>query len=108
MDKQAELEATEKAVESLLVHGVVEDMKCEAVNFKFLTALWEKEWRVKNGEWKNEGTICGSREQVARAQRICVSPGCNTYSWTCDRLHSFDVGLGDVRNRCCGNVLPRS
>ena len=37
-DKQAEPEATKKALDSLLAHGVVEDMMREdAVNFKFLT-----------------------------------------------------------------------
>ena len=38
LDKQAEAEATEKALDSLLAHGVVEDLKREdATKFKSLT-----------------------------------------------------------------------
>ena len=41
LDKQAEAEATEKALDSLLAHGVVGDMKREdATQFKSLTTRW--------------------------------------------------------------------
>ena len=70
LDKQAEIDATEKALDSLLAHGVVEDMKLDdVVSFKFLTTRWEKEhWRVED-----EGPICGTRVQVGRAQRGVLS-----------------------------------
>ena len=55
LDKQAEIEATEKALDGLLAHGVVEDMKQDgALNFKFLTTRWEKGCRVEDGEWKTK------------------------------------------------------
>ena len=41
VDKQVEVEATEKALDSLLAPGVVEDMKREdAAKFKSLTTRW--------------------------------------------------------------------
>ena len=43
LDKHAEAEATEKVLDSLLAHGVVEDMKREdATKFKFLTTRWQR------------------------------------------------------------------
>ena len=40
LDAQAAAETNEKALDSLLAHGVVEDMRREdANNFKFLTSL---------------------------------------------------------------------
>ena len=54
LDRQAADEATEKALDSLLAHGVVEDMKREdAKGFKTLTTRWDKQWRMKDGEWTN-------------------------------------------------------
>ena len=45
MDMQAMLETTEKALDSLLANGAVEDMRREdAVNFKCLTTRWKKGW----------------------------------------------------------------
>ena len=55
VDKQAEAEATEKALDSLLAHGVVEDMKREdATQFKSLTTRWEK--------GLEDGGLCSGRE----------------------------------------------
>ena len=43
LDRQAEAEATQEALDSLLAHGVVEDMKREdATIFKSRTIRWEK------------------------------------------------------------------
>ena len=51
LDKQAVIDATEKALDSLLAHGVVADVKRgDAVNFKFLTTCWEKGWRMNDVE----------------------------------------------------------
>ena len=53
LDRQAADEETEKALDSLLAHGVVEDMKREdAKGFKTLTTRWDKHWRMKDGDWK--------------------------------------------------------
>ena len=53
-------EATEKALDSLLAHGVAEDMKREdAKGFKQLTTRWDKRWRVKDGEWKMKVRFVG-------------------------------------------------
>ena len=50
---QAAAEATEKASDSLLAHGVLEDMKREnAEGFKSLTTRWDKRWKMKDGDWK--------------------------------------------------------
>ena len=223
LDKQAEAEASEKALDSLLAHGVVEDMKREdATKFKSLTTRWEKGWRMKDSEWKmmvrfvgreykwaehreglfspgathsadrvidflaskkgfetfeadavdvhhqapeyeevvvvpapqqvragtpgrrcrdesagqaarhgvvegtkregavgeglahdrrrveHEGTVCGTQVQLGPAFRGSVFSWSNTFSQTCDRLQSSEVGLGDVRGRCCGLILPGS
>ena len=60
IDKQAEAEATEKAPDSLLAHGVVEDMKREdATTFKSLTTRWELGWRMRDGEWKTTVRFVG-------------------------------------------------
>ena len=60
LDRQAETEATEKALDSLLAHGVVEDMKREeAKKFKSLTTRWEKGWKMKNSEWKMKVRFVG-------------------------------------------------
>ena len=49
LDKQAEIESTEEALDSLLGHGMVEDMKRDvAVDFKFLTTRAGR----KDGRWK--------------------------------------------------------
>ena len=53
LDKQPEIESTEKALDRLLAHGVAADVKRDdAVNFNFLTTRCEKGWRMKDGEWK--------------------------------------------------------
>ena len=60
LDVQAAAEATEKALDSLLVHGVVEDMKREdAKGFKTLTMRWDKRWRMKDGEWNMKVRFAG-------------------------------------------------
>ena len=60
LDKQAVIDATEKALDSLLAHGVVEDVKRDdAVNFKFLTTRWEKGWRMNDVEWKMKVNTLG-------------------------------------------------
>ena len=51
LDRQAEAEVTEEALDSLLAHGVVDDMmREEATKFKSLTTRWKKGWKMKNGE----------------------------------------------------------
>ena len=65
--------------------------------------LAHERWRVED-----EGTICGTRTQVGRAQRGLVLSWCNTLSWACDRLHSCVVGLGLIRGRCRGRVSSGS
>ena len=92
LDKQDEIEATENALRSLLAHGVVEDKKRDdRANFKFLTKRWGKDWRMKDDEWKRKVPFA-----VGRTQRGSVLSWCKTLSWTCDRLHSFEVEAGDV------------
>ena len=60
LDKQAEAEATEKALDSLFAHGVVEDMKrADATKFQSLTTRWEKGWKMKDGEWKMKVRFVG-------------------------------------------------
>ena len=51
LDRQAEAEVTEEALDSLLAHGFVDDMmREEATKFKSLTTRWQKCWKMKNGE----------------------------------------------------------
>ena len=54
--------------------------------------------RVEDG-----GTMCGTRILVDRAQREVVLSWCDTCSWTCARLHCFEVGLGDLGTRGGGH-----
>ena len=57
---QAAAEETEKALECLLAHGVIEDMKREdAKGFKTLTTRWVKRWRMKDGRWKMKVRFVG-------------------------------------------------
>ena len=70
VDKQAKLEATQKALDSLLAHGVVEDMMREdAVNFKFQTTRWENLLEHERRQVVDDGTMCGTRVHVAQAQK---------------------------------------
>ena len=65
LDRQAEDEGTEVALESLLAHGVVKDMKREdATRFKSLTT-WDKRWKMKNGEWKMKVRFVGRKYEWA-------------------------------------------
>ena len=74
VDKQSEIEATKKALDSLLAHRVVEDMKRDdAANSKFLTTRWEKGWRMK----ASEGPVLS---------------WCNTFSWVIDCI-ALKLGL---------------
>ena len=60
LDMQAAAEATEKALDSLLAHGVVEDMKrADAKGFKTLTTRWDNRWWMKDGEWKMKVRFVG-------------------------------------------------
>ena len=53
LERQAEDVATEKALDSLLAHGVVEDVKRDdATKFKSLTTRWDKRGEMKDGKWK--------------------------------------------------------
>ena len=52
IDKQAELEATEKALDSLVAHGVVEEIPDDTMG----EGLAHERRRVED-----EGTVCGTR-----------------------------------------------
>ena len=57
---QAAAEETEKALEFLLAHGVIEDMKREdAKGFQTLTTRWVKRWKMKDGRWKMKVRFVG-------------------------------------------------
>ena len=105
LGRQAAEEATEKALDCLLAHTVVEDMKREdAKGFKTLTremrqTLKDEGWRVEN-----EGEIRWTRIQVARAQRRPIFSWCES----CKRLLGIEDGLGEVRGRRTGCSLPGS
>ena len=76
MNKHAELDATVKALGSLLAHGVVEDTEREdAVNFKFLKTRWEKGWRMKDGEWKMKVRSVTRECKWAEQRQALCSPG---------------------------------
>ena len=62
LDRQAADEATEQALDSLLGHGVVEDIKT-------LATRWDKRWRMRDGEWKMKVRFCWARIQMGRTQR---------------------------------------
>ena len=80
LDKQAEAEATEGALDSLLAHGVVEGIiREDATKFKSLTTRWERGWRKKDGEWKME---------VRSVDR--------SFCWSRDRLLGIEKWLGNV------------
>ena len=62
LDGQAEAEATQIASDSLLAHGVVEDMKREdAEGFTSLTTRWDKCWKMKDGESKMKVRFVGRK-----------------------------------------------
>ena len=96
LDRQAEDEATEKALDSLLAHGVVEDMKREdATNFKYVTTRWEKGWRMKDGEWKMKVRFVGREYKWAEHRDLC-SPWSDSFCWSHDRRPGIEDGLGNV------------
>ena len=71
-DMQASDEATEKAFDSLLAHGVVEDMKREdAKGFKTQTTRWDKRWRMKDDEVR----FVGREYKWAEHREDLFSPG---------------------------------
>ena len=76
LDGQAADEATEKALDSWLAHGVVEEMKREdAKGFKTLTTRWDKRWRMKDGEWKMKVRFVGREYKWAEHREDFFSPG---------------------------------
>ena len=90
LDRQAADEATEKALDSLLAHGVVEDMKREdAKGFK----TWDKRWRMKDGEWKMKVRFVGREYMWAEHREDLFSPGVtNSVSRVIDFL-ALKMGL---------------
>ena len=77
LDKQAEAGATEKALDILLAHGVVEDMKREdATKFTLLTTSWEKGWRLTDGSWKMKVRFVGREYKRAEHKGRLV------FSWS--------------------------
>ena len=76
LDTQAAAEATEKALDSLLAHGVVEDMKrADAKGFKTLTTRWDNRWWMKDGEWKMKVRFVGREYRWAEHREDMFSPG---------------------------------
>ena len=76
LEKQAEAEATEEALDSLLAHGVVEDTNREgATTFKSLTTRWDKGCQVKDGEWKMIVQFVGQEHKWAEHRKDLFSPG---------------------------------
>ena len=68
VDKQADLEAVETALDSLLAHGE------DAVNFKILTTRWEKGWLMKDGEWKMKVRFVRREYKCAKHREDLFSP----------------------------------
>ena len=76
LDRQAADEAIEKALDSLLAHGFVEDMRREDVKgFKTLTTRLDKRWRMMDGEWKMEMRFVGREYKWAEHREDLFSPG---------------------------------
>ena len=76
LDGQAADEATEKALDSWLAHGVVEEMEREdAKGFKTLTTRWDKRWRMKDGKWKMKVRFVGREYKHAEHREDFFSPG---------------------------------
>ena len=76
LDRQAADEATENALDSLLAHGVVEDVtRGDAKGFKTLTTRWDKRWRMKDGEWKMKVRFVGREYKWAEHREDLFSPG---------------------------------
>ena len=94
LHRQAADEATEKALDSLGAHGVVEDMKREdAKGFKTLAARWDKHWRMKDGEWKMKVRFVGRKYKWAEHREDLFSPGAtHSASLVIDFL-AFKMGL---------------
>ena len=75
LDRQAADEAIEKALDSLLAHGFVEDMRREdAKGFKTLTTRWDT-LEDEGRRAENEGEIRWARKQMGRTQRRLVFLG---------------------------------
>ena len=73
---QAAAEATEKALDSLLAHGVVEDMKrADAKGVKTLTTRWDNRWWMKDGEWKMKIRFVEREYKWAEHREDMFSPG---------------------------------
>ena len=76
LDRQAADEVTEKGLDSLLAHGVVEDMKREdAKGFKTLMTRWDKRWRMKDGGWKMKVRFVGREYKWAEHREDIFSLG---------------------------------
>ena len=68
--------AAEKALDSLLAHGMVEGMKrADARNFKFVTTRWRKGCRMKDGEWKMKVRFVAREYKLVEHREDLVSPG---------------------------------
>ena len=96
LDRQAEAEATEKALDSMLAHGVVdvEDMKrVDATNFKFLTTRWEKGWRMKDGCWKMKVRFVGREHKWAEHRGDSFSPGAIHFAGRVINFLALKLGL---------------
>ena len=106
LDRQAADEAIEKALDSLLAHGFVEDMRREdAKGFKTLTTRWDT-LEDEGRRAENEGEIRWARKQMGRTQRRLVFSWGDAFCESCDRLLGIEDGLGNVRGRRSGCLLP--
>ena len=73
IDRQAADEATEKALDSLLAHGFVEDMKREdAKGFKHIDDEMGQTLEDEGPRVENEGEIRWARIQMGRTQRRLI------------------------------------
>ena len=105
LDRQAADEATEKALDSLLAHGYVEDMKREdAKGFKTLTTRWDKRWRMKDGEWKMKVRFVGREYKWAEHREDFFSSGATPSASRVMDFLALKMGL----ERRSGCLLPGS
>ena len=109
LDRQAADDATDKTLDSLLAHGLVEDMEREdAKGFKTLTTRWGKRWRMKDGEWKMKVRFVGREYKWAEHGEDFIFSWRDAFCESCDRLLGIEHGLGDVRGRRSGCLPPGS
>ena len=99
-----------KALDNLLAHGVVEDMRRDdAVKLQVPDdTLGRKGWRMKNGEWKMKVRFVAQKCEWAEHREDLFSAGATHSPGRVIDFKSFEVGHGDVGGGSRPRVLSGS